>query len=131
MNIAILLSGGTGQRLGGDIPKQYIKVEGKPIIIYCLETLEKSELIDKVQIVAHNQWISEIKKWAAEYGVDSKICGYSTPGKNRQMSIYNGLLDINDFAAAKTAGMTSIAFVGAEDNDTAEYRKKCYYIKSV
>ena len=99
MNIAILLSGGTGQRLGGDIPKQYIKVEGKPIIIYCLETLEKSELIDKVQIVAHNQWIGEIKKWAAEYGVDRKICGYSTPGENRQMSIYNGLLDINDFAA--------------------------------
>lgn len=98
MNIAILLSGGTGQRLGGDIPKQYIKVEGKPIIIYSLETLENSNWIDKIQIVAHNQWIHEIEKWAAEYSVDKKICGYSAPGENRQMSIYNALLDINAFA---------------------------------
>lgn len=98
MNIAILLSGGTGQRLGGDIPKQYIKVEGKPIIIYSLETLENSNWIDKIQIVAHNQWIHEIEKWAAEYCVDKKICGYSAPGENRQMSIYNALLDINAFA---------------------------------
>lgn len=98
MNIAILLSGGTGQRLGGDIPKQYIKVEGKPIIIYSLETLENSNWIDIIQIVAHNQWIHEIEKWAAEYCVDKKICGYSAPGENRQMSIYNALLDINAFA---------------------------------
>ncbi|MBO6127640.1 MAG: 2-C-methyl-D-erythritol 4-phosphate cytidylyltransferase [Pseudobutyrivibrio sp.] len=98
MNIAILLSGGTGQRLGGDIPKQYIKVEGKPIIIYSLETLENSNCIDKIQIVAHNQWIHEIEKWAAEYCVDKKICGYSAPGENRQLSIYNALLDINAFA---------------------------------
>ncbi|MBE5916398.1 MAG: 2-C-methyl-D-erythritol 4-phosphate cytidylyltransferase [Pseudobutyrivibrio ruminis] len=98
MNIAILLSGGTGQRLGGDIPKQYIKVEDKPIIIYSLETLENSNWIDKIQIVAHNQWIHEIEKWAAEYCVDKKICGYSAPGENRQMSIYNALLDINAFA---------------------------------
>lgn len=98
MNIAILLSGGTGQRLGGDIPKQYIKVEGKPIIIYSLETLENSNWIDKIQIVAHNQWIHEIEKWASEYCVDKKICGYSAPGENRQMSIYNALLDINAFA---------------------------------
>lgn len=37
MNIAIVLAGGTGTRLGGDIPKQYIEVSGKPIISYCLD----------------------------------------------------------------------------------------------
>lgn len=43
MNIALVLAGGTGMRLGADIPKQYIEVNGKMIIDYCLETLDCSE----------------------------------------------------------------------------------------
>ena len=113
MNIAILLSGGTGARLGGNIPKQYIEVGGKPVIIYipkqyievggkpviiyCLQTLNRSKLIDKIQIVASDEWVPKINAWTKKFGVDSKICGYSNPGKNRQLSIYNGLVDIKSF----------------------------------
>lgn len=43
MNIALVLAGGTGVRLGADIPKQYIEVNGKMIIDYCLETLDCSK----------------------------------------------------------------------------------------
>ncbi len=99
MNIAILLSGGTGSRLGSQKPKQYLDVEGKPIIMYCMETLEKSELIHKIQIVAHEEWTDLIKYWAVQYGVEEKICGFSKPGENRQLSIYNGLKDIRNFAS--------------------------------
>ena len=52
MNIALVLAGGTGTRLGTDIPKQYIRVNGRMIIDYCLETMEHSKDIDEVWIVA-------------------------------------------------------------------------------
>ena len=51
MNVALILSGGTGSRLGSDIPKQYLKVADRTVISYCLETILKSSYIDAVQIV--------------------------------------------------------------------------------
>ena len=56
MNIALVLAGGTGTRLGADIPKQYIEVDGRMVIDYCLETLDASEHIDEVWIVADSMW---------------------------------------------------------------------------
>ncbi len=94
MNIALVLSGGTGTRLGSDIPKQYIKVGGRMIISYCLETLLKNDNIDYIQIVADKAWQSEIEKELA----NSKFKGFSNPGANRQLSIYNGLTDISKYA---------------------------------
>lgn len=52
MNIAIILAGGIGTRIEGNVPKQYLEVGGKPIIPYCLKTCLGSEEIDAVQIVA-------------------------------------------------------------------------------
>ena len=98
MNVAIVLSGGTGTRLGGDIPKQYVEVGGKPIIVYSLEPLTKSKYIDKIQIVAEETWVPTIEKWAKDFAVEDKIAGYSKPGENRQLSIYNGLKDVADYA---------------------------------
>lgn len=84
MNIALVLAGGTGTRLGADIPKQYIEVNGKMIIDYCLDTMEHSSDIDDVWIVADEMWQQHIKKI-------NKFRGYVCPGRNRQLSIYNGL----------------------------------------
>lgn len=52
MNVALLLSGGTGTRLGADIPKQYIEVNGMPVLSYCMRTFLELKQIDAVQIVA-------------------------------------------------------------------------------
>lgn len=116
MNVAIVLSGGTGQRLGGDVPKQYLKVGGEPIIMYCLKTLQESPFIDKIQIVADSAWQDDISKWAADAEV-SKLAGFSKPGENRQLSIYNGLLDV-----AKLAGDDGLVFIhdAARPNLSAE-----------
>lgn len=84
MNIALVLAGGTGTRLGADIPKQYIKVNGRMIVDYCLETLEHSLEVDAVWIVADKMWQQNIKKV-------NKFKGFASPGMNRQLSIYNGL----------------------------------------
>ena len=89
MNIALVLAGGTGTRLGADIPKQYIEVHGKMIIDYCLETMEHSNDIAEVWRVADEMWREHIKK------VD-KFKGYACPGRNRQLSIYNGLKAIEE-----------------------------------
>lgn len=101
MNIALLLSGGTGTRMKGDVPKQYIKVWGRPIFSYCLESLFLHEKIDMVQIAAALEWQEEICCWSkqilGELLWESKFRGFSLPGSNRQLSIYNGLEAIRDY----------------------------------
>ncbi len=101
MNIALILSGGTGTRMGMGIPKQYIGVKGKPIIAYCLETLLLHESIDAVQIVADQMWRETILQCMASLrvqGAEEKFRGFSEPGKTRQLSILNGLEDIRKYA---------------------------------
>lgn len=101
MATALLLSGGNGTRLGSEIPKQYIKVNNKPIIIYALETLDKCAHISKIQIVAAQEWQEKITGWLKEYKIDGKFSGFSLPGENRQLSIFNGLKDIERYAPSE------------------------------
>lgn len=101
MNIALILSGGMGTRLGADIPKQYIEVAGKPIISYCIETLSCHSGIDGIQIVADAFWHEQLRRWLETSDVKGKFCGFSKPGENRQLSILNGLEDIKKYAEAE------------------------------
>lgn len=95
MNIAIVLSGGTGHRMGLNMPKQYIRVSGKLLITYCLETLLAHPMIDAVQIVAEEEWRESILTDAQRHSLDTgKICGFSAPGTERQFSVFNALKDI-------------------------------------
>ena len=91
MNIALILSGGTGTRLGSNIPKQYLEVEGRPVISYALERLSIHEKIDAIWIVADMVWREQILKWISQYDPGRKFKGFSDPGENRQLSILNGL----------------------------------------
>lgn len=95
MVTALLLSGGTGTRMGVETPKQYIEVKDKPIISYCLRTLLSHDGIDAVQIVADEMWHKIILKCLESR---DKFRGFSRPGKTRQLSIVNGLEDIRQYA---------------------------------
>lgn len=100
MNIALILSGGNGSRIGADIPKQYLDVEGKMVITYCLETLIEHEGIDAIYIVTDFTWKEVILKEIGLHNVNpSKILGFSRPGNTRQLSILNGLKDIRKYAS--------------------------------
>lgn len=99
-NIALILSGGTGMRLGADIPKQYIKVGGKPIISYSIERLSAHDDIDAIQIVADLQWRDQIGEWLILADARHKFKGFSDPGENRQLSVFHGLEDIRKYADA-------------------------------
>ena len=94
MNVALILSGGVGTRLGADIPKQYLEVGGRPIISFCIETLSQSEWIDAIQIVAEDEWQAQIEEWLPFYDKKKKFQGFSLPGENRQFSILHGLEDM-------------------------------------
>lgn len=100
MNIAVILAGGTGTRLGGDIPKQYLEVGGKPIIRYCLDICFGSDQIGAVHVVAEEHWREFIESHLPKENT-LKWKGFSQPGETRQLSIWNALSDIGTYADAE------------------------------
>lgn len=92
MNIAIIFAGGTGQRMGSDIPKQFLTVYGKPIIIHTLERFQYHEQIDKIYVACKEELIPYFKELVRKYGI-TKIPehGIVSGGKTGQDSIYNAL----------------------------------------
>lgn len=99
MNIALILAGGIGTRIGGEIPKQYVEVAGKPVIGYCLDTFALHPSIDAIQIVADSSWHAYIERWIADETIQEKWKGFSRPGKTRQLSILNALEDACQYAS--------------------------------
>lgn len=95
MNTAIILAGGVGSRMGVDRPKQFLLVEDKPIISYCLDIFQNHSEIDNIVIVVSDEWKGYVAECAEKYGV-TKICGYAQAGKTRQHSIYNGLKSVDE-----------------------------------
>ena len=98
MNIALILSGGTGARLGAEVPKQYLEEGGRPILSYCVETLSLHAGIDAIQIVAEPCWRPQISRWLEKADRGRKFKGFSQAGRNRQLSILHGLEDIAEYA---------------------------------
>lgn len=91
MVTAVILSGGNGIRMGSDRPKQYIEVEGKPILYYCIQIFEKHPKIDQIIIVAAADWHDYISRMLRGSEI-KKFVGFADAGSSRQQSIYNGLL---------------------------------------
>lgn len=69
MNIAIILAGGTGQRCGGGVPKQFVNVLGKPVIAYTLERFQNNPKINAIEVVCHKDYVDEIKAIVNQYGI--------------------------------------------------------------
>lgn len=90
MTTAIILSGGTGTRIGGNIPKQYMNVAGKPIIMHGMDVFEQHEKINRIVIVAASEWQDFLAEHLQAAGI-SKFCGFAEAGRTRQHSIWNGL----------------------------------------
>lgn len=104
MNVALILAGGVGCRVGGEIPKQYIRIKDRMIITYCLQTLTAHEAIDAVQIVADQSWRNKLLEEMERMGIDrKKFRGFSDPGISRQLSVYQGLTDILKYSGYESA----------------------------
>ncbi len=98
MVMAVILAGGNGSRLGGDIPKQYLMAGEMPVIGYSLHLFQKHERIDAILIVCEDVWQPFVRMWLGKLQI-TKFCGFADAGKSRQHSIYNAL------RAAKGRGM--------------------------
>ncbi len=94
MNIAIILAGGMGTRLGADRPKQYLEINNKPVIAYSMQAIIACAAIDVVWIVADEMWRDYIRKHVCM----DKVKGFSLPGANRQLSVWNALCDMRSEA---------------------------------
>lgn len=93
MNIALIIAGGVGARMGQDIPKQFLHVYDKPVIIYTLEAFQKCPEVDAIEVVCIDGWHDVLRAYARQFGI-AKLENVVSGGKNGQDSIRNGLYDI-------------------------------------
>lgn len=95
MNVAMILAGGVGNRLGAKIPKQFIEILGKPILVYTIEAFEQHPEIDVVIVVCVKPYIDYIWEMKQKYGL-SKLKWVTEGGDTFQESVLNGIRYLED-----------------------------------
>ena len=95
MNIAIIIAGGSGKRMGQDIPKQFINVYDKPVLIYTLECFEKNPKIDAIEVVCIDGWLDIVWAYSKQFNI-TKLKWVVKGGKTGQESIRNGVYNLED-----------------------------------
>lgn len=94
MNTAIVLAGGSGKRMHSDIPKQYMLLNGKPVIYYSLKAFEENEHIDEIILVTAKEYIEYARNEIAGYRF-TKLTKIIEGGKERFDSVWAGLQQIS------------------------------------
>ena len=95
MTVAVILAGGVGVRMKHVVPKQFIKVLGKPVIVHTLEVFEASGEIDAIQVVTVPDYANEVRGYGAKYGL-SKLQWVVDGGVTCQESIRNGVMALKN-----------------------------------
>ena len=93
MNIAMIIAGGSGQRMGQDIPKQFLNVHDRPVIMYTLEAFERHPNINAIEIVCVEGWEMILQAYCKQFNI-SKLENIVPGGENGQSSIRNGIMDL-------------------------------------
>lgn len=99
MTTAIIIAGGSGARMGQDIPKQFINVYDKPVLIYTLEGFQKHPQIDAIEVVCLDGWHEVLWAYAKQFGI-SKLKWVVSGGSTGQESIRNGVYHLEGTASA-------------------------------
>jgi len=94
-NIAIIVAGGSGMRFGGEIPKQFIEVGGKPIIIHSMEAFDRHAEIGNIIAVCQPGHMRLLRRQTEEYGI-RKLLTIAEAGLTRRKSVLSGLKAVND-----------------------------------
>lgn len=98
MNIALLTAAGTGTRMHQDIPKQFIHVDNKPIIIYTLEAFQRHPSIDAIIVVTLEAWKDVLLAYAKQFNI-TKLKWVVPGGETGQDSIRKGLEKLKEVAS--------------------------------
>ena len=99
MNVAVIIAGGSGHRMGMDIPKQFINVYDKPVLVYTLESFQNHPQIDAIELVCIDGWHDVVWAYAKQYGID-KLKWIVSGGETGQESIRNGVYNLEDKSEA-------------------------------
>lgn len=102
MNYALIFAGGVGQRMNTiSLPKQFLKVHGKPVIVHTIEHFQKCSSIDGIIVVCVRDYMNMMFELKEKYGL-TKILDIVPGGENGQTSIFHGLQALNNFSKSKT-----------------------------
>ncbi len=99
MNVAVIIAGGSGHRMGQDIPKQFINVYDKPVIIYTLEGFQRHPQIDAIEVVCIDGWHDVLWAYAKQFNI-TKLKWVISGGATGQESIRNGVFNLKDKCSA-------------------------------
>lgn len=116
MNVAIILAGGHGSRTEQDIPKQFMNVYEKPLIIYTLENFEKNPEIDAIEVVCLDGWHEVLRAYAKQYHI-TKLQWIISGGNDGQESIQKGVEALSDICGPEDVVMIHDAirpFIGQD-----------------
>ena len=91
--IALIIAGGSGERMNQDIPKQFLTVNEKPVVVYTLEAFENHPEIDIVAVVCIEGWDQVLKAYAKQFNI-SKLHHIIPGGRNGMLSIRNGIMEL-------------------------------------
>jgi len=95
MNVGIIIAGGSGHRMGQDIPKQFINVYDKPVLIYTLEGFQKHPQIDAIEVVCIDGWHDIVWAYAKQFDI-TKLKWIVSGGATGQESIRNGVYNLEN-----------------------------------
>lgn len=94
-NYVVLLAGGVGKRMGSEIPKQFIEVNGKPIFVYTIENFQRNAQVEKIGVVCVKEWIEYLKSVVRKYEL-SKVEWIIEGGNTGHDSIKNAIFFLKD-----------------------------------
>ena len=109
MNIAVILAGGIGSRVGAKIPKQFIMVLNKPVLVYTLEKFQNNKNIDAIEVVCLESYLPIINEYKKQYNL-SKIRWVTKGGASFSESVMNG---INNLKGKVSDGDIAVVHFGA------------------
>ena len=97
MNVAMILAGGVGSRVGAPVPKQFIEVAGKPILIHTLDVFQRDALVDAIEIVCIQSHMDVIWDMVERFGI-TKVRWVCQGGDTFQQSVLNGMDHLENVA---------------------------------
>lgn len=95
MNIAIVIAGGVGSRMGMELPKQFINVYDKPVLLYTLEGFQSHPQIDYIEVVCLDGWHNILWAYAKQFKI-TKLKWVVSGGSSGQESIRNGVYNLEN-----------------------------------
>lgn len=95
MNTALILAGGVDSRFKMDIPKQFVNVNNRPVIVYTLEIFQNHPDIDEIIVICLDGWQEMVRVYGKQFNI-SKLTGIISGGKDAQESTYKGLQYLKD-----------------------------------